>query len=135
MFSEGGVLFTVRNSDKPEVVELASRFEKLGFNLYATSGTCSKLNREFIATSFVHKIGCDHEFNVLSLLESGKIQYVISTSETGRKPALDSVKIRRKSVERGIACLTSLDTASALLTCLEMKKSIDAIEMVDITKI
>jgi carbamoyl-phosphate synthase large subunit len=132
---ESGVLFTVRNSDKPEVVELADRFERLGFKLYATSGTCSKLNREWIATNFAHKISENIEPNVISLLESGKIQYVISTSETGRNPALDSVKIRRKSVERGVACLTSLDTASALLTCLEMKKTIEDMEMVDITKI
>ncbi|MCL2071422.1 MAG: carbamoyl-phosphate synthase large subunit, partial [Oscillospiraceae bacterium] len=135
MHTSGGVLFTVRNSDKPDIVKIAERFEKLGFKLYATSGTCSKLNREWIATSFAYKISEEKEPNVLSLLESGKIQYVISTSETGRKPALDSVKIRRKSVERGIACLTSLDTASALLTCLEMKKSISDVEMVDITKI
>ncbi|MCL1904195.1 MAG: carbamoyl-phosphate synthase large subunit [Oscillospiraceae bacterium] len=153
MFTEGGVLFTVRNSDKPEVVRIAERFERLGFKLYATSGTCSKLNREWVAASFVYKISDVLHFddtssekekpekekrkepNVLSLLESGKIQYVISTSETGRKPALDSVQIRRKSVERGIACFTSLDTASALLTCLEMKKSINDIEMVDITEL
>jgi carbamoyl-phosphate synthase large subunit len=135
MHREGGVLFTVRNSDKPEVVQIAERFEKLGFNLYATSGTCSKLNREFIATNFTFKVSDSHEPNVISLLETGKIQYVVSTSETGRNPALDSVKIRRKSVERGIACLTSLDTADALLKCLEMNKTIDDMEMVDITKI
>ncbi|MCL2036147.1 MAG: carbamoyl-phosphate synthase large subunit [Oscillospiraceae bacterium] len=135
MHREGGVLFTVRNSDKPEVVAIAERFDKLGFNLYATSGTCSKLNREWIATNFAFKVSESQEPNVMSLLESGKIQYVISTSETGRKPALDSVKIRRKSVERGIACLTSLDTASALLSCLEMNRTIDDLEMVDITKI
>jgi carbamoyl-phosphate synthase large subunit len=135
MFTNGGVLFTVRDSDKPDVVEIANRFDKLGFNLYATSGTCSKLNREWIATNFAYKISEEMEPNVLSLLESGKIQYVISTSETGRKPALDSVKIRRKSVERGVACLTSLDTVCALLTCLEMDKKIDDMQMVDITKI
>ena len=64
-----------------------------------------------------------------------QINYVISTSVTGRKPARESVKLRRKSVERSIACLTSVDTANALVSCIEMKKSIDDIEMVDITKI
>ncbi|MDR0223071.1 MAG: carbamoyl-phosphate synthase large subunit [Oscillospiraceae bacterium] len=136
MFGEGGVLFSVRNGDKPEIVEIASRFEKLGFALYATSGTASLLNRNMIATNFAYRINEDNrEPNVLSLIESGKIQYVVSTSETGRKPALDSVKIRRKSTERGVACLTSLDTASALLTCLEMKKTIEDAKLVDITKI
>ncbi|MDR0197778.1 MAG: carbamoyl-phosphate synthase large subunit [Oscillospiraceae bacterium] len=136
MFDEGGVLFSVRNGDKPEIIEIASRFEKLGFTLYATSGTASLLNRNMIATNFAYRINEENrEPNVLSLLESGKIQYVVSTSETGRKPALDSVKIRRKSTERGVACLTSLDTASALLTCLEMKKTIEDARLVDITRI
>ena len=137
MFSEGGVLFTVRNNDKPEIIEIAERFERLGFKLYATGGTAGVLNRNMVAANFAFKINEEpnHERNVISLIESGKIQYVISTSETGRKPALDSVKIRRKSTERGVACLTSLDTASALLKCLEMNKTIDDVEMIDITKI
>ena len=88
-----------------------------------------------IATNFTYRLNEDKEPNVISLLESGKINYVISTSETGRDPARDSVKMRRKTVERSIACLTSIDTANALATCLEMNKTIDDVEMVDITKI
>lgn len=133
---KGGILFSVRNSDKPEIIELAGRFEALGFDIYATSGTASLLNRNMIPTNFTYRINEDgKEPNVISLLESGKIDYVVSTSETGRKPALDSVKIRRKSVERSIACLTSIDTANALVSCLEMHRTIEDTEMVDITKI
>jgi carbamoyl-phosphate synthase large subunit len=132
---KGGVLFSVRNSDKPETVELAAKFEKLGFEIYATSGTASLLNHNMIPANFVYRINDGKEPNVISLLESGKIDYVISTSETGRNPALDSVKIRRKSVERGVACLTSIDTANALADCLAMNMTIDDVEMVDITKI
>ncbi|MGN0620167.1 MAG: carbamoyl-phosphate synthase large subunit [Ruminiclostridium sp.] len=135
MFDKGGVLISVRNQDKPEIIELASRFEKLGFDIYATSGTASTLIRNMIATNFTYRVNEGQEPNIISLLESGKINYVISTSETGRKPARESVKLRRKSVERSIACLTSVDTANALVSCIEMKKSIDDIEMVDITKI
>ena len=135
MFHEGGVLFSVRNQDKPEIIDLASRFEKLGFEINATSGTASTLNRNMIASNFVHRIDEGLEPNIITLLESGKINYVISTSETGRKPARESVKLRRKSVERSIACLTSVDTANALISCLEMNKTIDDVEMIDITKI
>ncbi len=135
MFDKGGVLISVRNQDKPEVIELASRFEKLGFEIYATSGTASMLNRNMIATNFTYRVNEGLEPNIITLLESGKINYVISTSETGRKPARESVKLRRKSVERSIACLTSVDTANALVSCIEMKKSIDGVEMVDITSI
>ncbi|MCL2697200.1 MAG: carbamoyl-phosphate synthase large subunit [Oscillospiraceae bacterium] len=130
-----GVLFSVRNSDKPEVIELAGRFEKLGFDIYATSGTASLLNHNMIPANFVYRINDGKEPNIISLIESGKIDYVVSTSEAGRNPALDSVKIRRKSVERGVACLTSIDTANALADCLESGMTIDDMEMVDITKI
>lgn len=135
MFHEGGVLFSVRNQDKPEIIDLASKFEKLGFDIYATSGTASTLNRNMIATNFVYRVNEGLEPNIITLLESGKINYVISTSETGRKPARESVKMRRKSVERSIACLTSVDTANALISCIESGKTIDDVEMVDITKI
>ncbi len=134
MHNKGGVLISVRDGDKNEVIEIASRFEALGFEIYATSGTASILNRNMIAANHVYRIS-EGEPNVITLLESGKINYVISTSETGRKPSRDSVKMRRKAVERSIACLTSIDTANALLECLEMHKSVDDVEMVDITTI
>lgn len=135
MFNKGGVLISVRNEDKPEIIELASRFEKLGFEIYATSGTASTLNRNMVATNFTYRVNEGQEPNIITLLESGKINYVISISETGRKPARESVKLRRKSVERSIACLTSVDTANALVSCIEMNESIDGVEMVDITTI
>ncbi len=134
MYDKGGVLISVRDGDKNEVIEIASRFEALGFEIYATGGTASILNRNMIATNHAYRIG-KGEPDVIHLLESGKINYVISTSETGRQPSRDSVKMRRKAVERSIACLTSIDTANALLECLEMHKSVDDVEMVDITKI
>ncbi len=134
LYHEGGVLISVKDGDKNDVIEIASRFEDLGFKIYATSGTASVLNRNMIAASHAYRIG-EGDPDVISLLESGKIQYVISTSETGRKPSLDSVKMRRKAVERSIACLTSIDTANALLDCLEMHRTVNDVELIDITKI
>ena len=123
---EGGVLISVRDSDK--------RFSRMGFELYGTSGTANVLNHNMIATNLVRKIS-EGEPNTITLLESGKIHYMISTSEKGRMPARDSVKMRRKSVERSICCLTAIDTASALSKILESGRSIDDVELVDITKI
>lgn len=130
-----GVIISVRDQDKNEVIEIASRFEELGFKIYATAGTASILNRNMIAATHVYRIHELKEPNVITLLESGDISYVVSTSETGRKPSLDSVKMRRKAVERSIVCLTAIDTANALLDCLESRRSINDVEMIDITKI
>lgn len=131
---KGGVFISVRDTDKQETIRIADRFANLGFDIYATSGTASVLNRNMIAASSVHKLS-EEAPNVADLLESGKVDYVISTSAKGRLPALDSVKLRRMSIEHAIPCLTALDTANALLSCLEMDHTIDEVNLVDITKI
>ncbi len=134
MKRSGGVLISVRDTDKQEIIGVADKFARLGFEIYATSGTASVLNRNMIAANVVKKVS-EGEPNIMTLLESGKIDYVISTSEKGRKPARDSVKFRRKSVERSICCLTAIDTANAVADILAMDKKITEVEMVDITKI
>lgn len=134
MKRDGGVLITVRDTDKQEIIYVAEKFEQLGFDIYATSGTASTLNRNMVAANVVRKAS-EEKPNVMTLLDSGKINYVISTSEKGRIPQFDSVKIRRKTVERSICCLTAIDTANAVADILAMGKKIDDMEMVDITKI
>ena len=114
----GGVLITVRDSDKAEIVRIAEKFSGLGFSLYATFGTAKLLADKGIAVSGVHKIRECAGDNTATLLDSGKISYIISTSEKGRDPAADDVKIRRRACSKGIPCLTSIDTANALADSL-----------------
>ncbi len=128
---EGGVLITVRDSDKPEISDTAKRFCELGFKLYATEGTAKVLEKNGIPVTPVKKIH-EAEENTLTLIESGKISYVISTSSKGRIPTRDSVKIRRKTVERNIPCLTSIDTANAIADSIKSKYSEQSTELVDI---
>ncbi len=79
-----------------------------------------------------HKIH-ESEQNTIILLESGKINYIISTSAKGRSPLRDSVKLRRKNVELGIPCLTSLDTAKALTAILALKYTPEKTSLIDIS--
>ena len=128
----GGVFITVRNSDKCEIGDVAKKYADLGFKIYATEGTANYLHEYGINAITVKKIHEDNRDNTLTLIESGKIRYVISTSAKGRQPERDSVKIRRKTVERNIPCLTSIDTANALADCLKSKYSQISTELVDI---
>jgi carbamoyl-phosphate synthase large subunit len=73
--------------------------------------------------------------DILTLLDSGRIQYVVSTSSGGRLPTNDDVRVRRKAVERSIACLTSIDTANALIDALKSGYNTGNTELVDITKL
>ncbi|MCR5142031.1 MAG: carbamoyl-phosphate synthase large subunit [Ruminococcus sp.] len=128
---EGGVLITVRDPDKREIPQTAKAFYDLGFKLYGTEGTAKVINEHGIPCEPVAKIG-EAEENTLTLIESGKISYVISTSSKGRSPQRDSVKIRRKTVERNIPCLTSIDTANAVAASIRSKYSEANTEIVDI---
>ncbi len=134
MKKQGGVLITVKDSDKQEILQVADRFEQLGFDIYATPGTANTLNNNMIAASVVRKIQ-EPSPNILDLFEADKIDYLISTNANGRKPMEHSVQMRRKAVERSIACLTAVDTAMMLTKCLLMDKTIEDVELVDITKI
>ena len=134
MEKSGGVLVTVRDTDKEEVCEIAARFAALGFELYATLGTAKALREYGLQVSLVHKIK-ESPHNTITLLESGKINYIISTSAKGRTPARDSVKVRRKSVELGIPCLTSLDTAAALADILKADFTPENTTLVDICEL
>ena len=134
MKKKGAVLISVRDSDKQEAIRIGERFESLGFEIYATSGTANVLNRHMVATNAIRNVD-EPSPNIIDLIESGKIDYVIATSVKGRHPELGSVHIRRTAVERAIPCLTSIDTASALLRCLEGDIKIENCEMVDINKI
>lgn len=114
----GSVLLTVADKDKAETLEIADRFYQLGFQLYATAGTASFVTEHGIPVTKVAKIGSD-EPNVLSIIENGDVQFVINTLTSGKKPRSDGFMIRRQAVEHGIACLTSLDTANAILNVID----------------
>ena len=127
-----GVLFSVRQSDLPELPALARKFYDLGFNLYATTGNAATIERSGMEVTHVAKVHEDYNNNVMTLLESGKVAYVISTSAKGRDPVAESVKLRRLAVERDIDCLTALDTANVLADCLASDYTLDNLSLVDI---
>ncbi len=115
---KGGVLFTLKDADKYEFLSAAEKFKELGFTIYATAGTYKVLSEHEIDAVAVNR-SYEPEPNIMTVLESGEIDYVVSTSAHGKDPKKEGVKIRRKSVERSIICLTSADTVAALLKCLK----------------
>ena len=126
MRHQGGLLVSVRDVDKPEAVECARRFAALGFNIFATPGTAKALLAHGIYAATVK-----HEA-MEKMLEMNQVQYVISTSVKGRNPLLESVRMRRKAVERGIPLFTSLDTANALANAITSRYTLQNVELVDI---
>lgn len=114
----GTVLMTVADKDKEEALELAKRFAAIGYQLMATSGTASFLQAAGIPVQVVDKIDTDGH-NLLDVIRDGEAQFVINTLTKGKQPERDGFRIRRESVENGVPCLTSLDTAEAMLQVIE----------------
>ncbi|MFB5660629.1 carbamoyl-phosphate synthase large subunit [Alteribacillus sp. HJP-4] len=115
----GSVLFTLSDKTKEEALMLARRFNQIGYDLLATEGTAAFLRKHSIPVTSVNKIG-DTSPNLLDVIREGKAQFIINTLTKGKQPARDGFRIRREAVENEIVCLTSIDTADALLKVLEM---------------
>ena len=130
-----GVLFSVRASDLPELPDLARKYYDLGFKLYATTGNAATIERSGMSVTHVAKVHEDYQNNVMTLLESGKILYVVSTSAKGRNPEAESVKLRRLAVEHDIDCLTAIDTANELADCLACKHTLNTVSLINICKL
>ena len=124
-------IFTVKDSDKPEFVDIAWKLKSMGYKLYGTSGTCAWLNKHMVPCNEVRNMSGEAP-NIVDLLQSGLVDYVFSTSAKGRDPKRDSVRLRRKAVELSIPCITAVDTANALVDCLRSDHSLENIPLVDI---
>lgn len=114
----GTVLLTIGDKDKEEALLLAKRFVNIGYSLMATSGTAEFLQDNHIPVKVVDKIGGDGT-TLIDVIRNGQAQFVFNTFSKGSQPARDGFRIRRESVENGIPCLTSLDTAEAILRVVE----------------
>jgi carbamoyl-phosphate synthase large subunit len=128
----GGALVSIADQDKAEGLPIAARLAELGFRLYATPGTAAALRQAGISVAEVSKLHAGRP-NVLDVTVAGQVELVIntisgtSTDEMeagegtlgGRRPVRDGYRIRQAAVQRGIPCLTSLETAAALVAALE----------------
>ena len=113
----GTVLITVSDKDKDEMVKVAKRLNEVGYKILATEGTAQKLADNHIPVETVGKIG--GEDDLLTRIQDGEVQIVINTMTKGKTIERDGFQIRRASVENGVPCLTSLDTANALTNVIE----------------
>lgn len=127
------MIITVKDADKGEAIEIGRRFEKLGYTIYATRSTADALKEAGVKARKVNKIQQESP-TVMDLLLGHKIDLVIDTPTQGRDKSRDGFLIRRTAIETGVNCLTSLDTANALVTSLENTDA-SSLTLIDIASI
>ena len=119
--TKGCVLFTVADKDKDEMKQLAKAFADLEFRLVATEGTARAIKSMGIDVDVVGKVH-ERSTDIIQMIKQGQINMVINTLTQGKHSAKDGFRIRRATVEHGIACLTSLDTAWEVLRVLSFMR-------------
>lgn len=126
------MIMTVKDSEKPDALKVAKRFVDLGYEIYATRSTAKYFNENGVDAIAVRKVNQEAP-TIIDLILGGEIDLVIDIPTHGRDENRDGFIIRRTAIETGVTCLTSLDTANALLTSLESKK--ENLTLVDIATI
>ena len=119
--TKGCILFTVADKDKDEMKQLAKAFSDIGFEICATEGTAKTIQAMGIDAEIVGKVH-ERSTDIIQMIKSGKINMVINTLTQGKHSMNDGFKIRRATVEHGVACLTSLDTAWEVLRVLSFMR-------------
>ena len=117
--THGNVLMTIANEDKLEALELAKRFANIGYGIYATKGTAELFEKEGLYVHHAMKIEEGSDNNVVDIIRNGRVNFVINTMSSKENTHQDGFMIRRVSAENNISCMTSLDTANALIKVLE----------------
>ncbi len=128
------MIMTVKDADKPEALEVAKRFEALGYKIYATRSTAKYLEARGVKARRINKITQESP-NVMDLILGHKIDLVIDTPTQGRDKNRDGFLIRRNAIETGVYCITAMDTANALAESLEHAKEDDKLNLIDIAKV
>ena len=116
----GNVVFTIADDAKEEALELARRFQNIGYGILATAGTAEFFASHGLQAQLVGKIG-DDEHDIPSYVRKGKIQAIINTVGTKRTADEDGEQIRRSAIEHGVPLFTALDTSDAMLKVLESR--------------
>ena len=127
------MIMTVRDEDHADAVEIGRRFEKIGYHIFATSGTARALNEAGVKATPVRKIEQESP-NLLDLILGHKIDLVIDIPAQGAEHSRDGFVIRRNAIETGVNVLTAIDTAYALITSLE-NTDIKKLSLIDIAKV
>jgi len=113
-----GVLLSLADDDKSQSLEMIEKLVRLGCAIYATEGTAEMIERAGMPVRMVTKRIGMGEPDVLDVILDGTVRGVVNTPGPSEAEVLDGFRIRRAAVEKGISCITSIDTARAVVEAM-----------------
>ena len=117
----GNVFLSVKDADKPRVVDIARQLVSLGFTIYSTGGTEKVLSENGVPVRYVAKID-EGRPNTVDMIKNGQIQLIINTP-AGMIPRKDENKIRAAAYAHSVCIMTTLTGARAALQGIKALKS------------
>ena len=124
----GGILVSLADEDKSESLEMIGQLVRQGFKLFATEGTAALIERAGMPVQYTTKRIGRGKPDVLDVILNGTVHGVINTPGPADKEILDGLEIRRAAVERGIPCITSIDTARAMISAMANSNSVYSVQ-------
>ncbi|MDH5807033.1 MAG: carbamoyl-phosphate synthase large subunit [Candidatus Methanomethylicaceae archaeon] len=113
----GNILISVKDEDKPSIVNIAKNFSEIGFKIYATEGTAKFLKENGIEAEIVQKIGQGRP-DVIDMIINNKFDLIINTP-SGKRGKTSGYMIRRMAVERNIPYITTIPGAMATVNAIK----------------
>ncbi len=127
----GSILLTIADEDKSDALDMIESLTRMGYKLYATEGTAAMIERAGMPVQMVTKRIGHGSPDMLDVIRDGIVDGVINTPGPADKEILDGLEIRRAAVERGIPCITSLDTAKTVVAAMERSGESFTVEPID----
>ena len=123
--SGGKAFLSVRNADKPKVVEIARTLAKLGFTLFATRGTASALAEGGLQVTPVNKVA-EGRPHIVDMIKNGEISLIVNTVDEKRSTIQDSYSIRRSALQWRVTYFTTIAGARAACTGMQHMQELKA---------
>ena len=124
----GSVLITLADEDKADSIEMIRQLVTMGFKLFATEGTAALIERAGMPVQMVTKRIGRGRPDMLDVILDGTVDGVINTPGPADKEILDGLEIRRAAVERGIPCITSIETARTVVSALTTASAVYTVQ-------
>ncbi|HEX7349345.1 MAG TPA: carbamoyl-phosphate synthase large subunit [Rhodanobacteraceae bacterium] len=121
------VFLSVRDADKPRLLDVARDLVRRGYPLIATGGTCAFLTEHGIACARINKV-LEGQPHIVDAIKNGEIAYIVNTTE-GRQAIADSFSIRRSALQRHVTYSTTVAGAAALLHSLDYRGQGDVVSL------
>lgn len=115
----GKVFISVRDVDKPRILDIAQSLLDKNFSLVATSGTSAYLNEKGFACEMINKVA-EGRPHIVDLIKNGEINYIVNTTE-GKQAIADSFSIRREALQHRVLYSTTITGAKALIHSIETR--------------